>query len=265
MKEKFDFNLEKLKKVRWKNLTIRFIIYIFGVYLFGLGIAIYLNTQVGASQIDITNFAFIALIKGIASDGSLNSLGIYPTVLLVFYLIMLFFVVSLRFTNAAINYKKNKDKKIFLTALFHSILDLIPTFMWAYFVDLSELYIPVNAIGNLPILAKTWIYMAGFLIYCAGIAITVFANMLYGPYNGLSQELYILTKWNYKLCRIIMDVILMTIGIITMVITPLFSWHAKGEWFGKYFGFGTIFMAFISGPVIGTMLHTIKKYIKIPQ
>lgn len=262
MKEYFKLQYHEFKN-NWKQIATRFIIYILGVYLFGMGIALYLNTQVGASHIDITNFAFIAILKGLKDDGSLSDLSIYSTVLLIFYLAMLVVVISLRFTNAYLNYRKNHDKIIFLKATINSVLDLIPTFVWAYFVQLNQLYIPVEQIGNLKVLARTWIFIGGFLLYCVGIALTVYANMLFGPYNGLSQELHLLTNWNYKLCRVLVDVILMLIGLITFLATPLFDWNLKGQWLSLYFGFGTIFMTFIAGPVIGFMLHSMNKFIKI--
>ncbi len=263
MKEYFTIQYQNWK-LNWKKILIKLLIYIIGVFLFGMGIALYLNTRVGASHIDITNFAFIAILKGLNSNGSLSDLTSYATVLLIFYLCMLTVIVSLRATSAIINYKATHNKQIVISAVVNTILDLIPTFVWAYFVKLSELYIPVEKIGQInDTLIQTWIFIAGFLLYCFGITLTVFANLLFGPYNGLSYELHNLTKWNYKLCRVIVDFALMIVGIILILATTKFDWTTKEHWFSLYFGFGTIFMTFIAGPVIGTMLVWVKKVIKI--
>ncbi|WP_368487002.1 SPE_1075/MLC_0560 family membrane protein [Spiroplasma sp. DGKH1] len=260
-------------KNNWRTILIRFVIYIVGVYLFGLGIALYMNTRVGASQVDITNFAFLGVLINITKTGENkgalgpDELSHYSYFLMIFYVCMFGAATIMRIINVIIKYRHTKENNVIMEGIVYTVLDLIPLFVWAYFVQLNLLFLGGavgDRISHMGILERTWIFMAAFIIYCFGIAFAVYANMLFGPYNALSMELHRLTKMNYKLARVIADLCLALVGII-LILACSWSWDLKLAFFSNYLGFGTIFMTFISGPIIGVILTYMHKFIKLDR
>lgn len=250
-------------KKNWKNLTSRFIIYNIGVFLFGLGIAIYMNTKVGASHLDILVFALLKTIHGTSDSGSVShNLDQYYSQFLTFvYLIILTFAILFNILLLIRDYKITKNKQIISKYLLRIVSDIIPVFIWPYYIKLSQLYIPLDAIGELEVFFRTWIFIGGFLLYTTGFTFVVYSKMFLGPYNSVSSGLHNLTRINYALSRVIIDVILAGAGIIVVLVNGS-QFGVKMDFFNNYLLFGTVFFVFISGHIIGWKLKKLTNFVE---
>ncbi|WP_342252260.1 SPE_1075/MLC_0560 family membrane protein [Spiroplasma endosymbiont of Amphibalanus improvisus] len=260
--KKYLNEIKLVWKNDWKTILFRFGVYIFGVYIFGLGIALYLNTQVGLSQIDITVYAYIVISHNITTGVvTPEQITDYYSLYLIVLYVGLFIVGSIMKIYTTIrNYLKFKDTQIIYKNVTMILLDIIPIFLWPLFVSLSSMYVPIDAIGQMSAFARTWIFMGAFLLYCLGIALVVYSNLLLGPYNSLSANFCEITKINYKVSRVLFDCLIASVGIISLLIN---NPPGLNIFWDNYFVFGTIFMMFISGPIIGLMLKYLNQAEKI--
>ncbi|UWD35069.1 hypothetical protein NX779_00205 [Mycoplasma cottewii] len=102
--------IEDIKNNRRKYL-IRLICLILGFYLFSLSIALYAVTNVGASQVDFTNFAILGIFdKWTNKDSGLVELSQYKIALTALYLFLM--ILSAIFLSVSIlkKYKVEKNK-----------------------------------------------------------------------------------------------------------------------------------------------------------
>ncbi len=80
----------------WHIFLLQGFLFFVWIYLTSLGIVIYAPTSTGASQIDFTVFALLALMYDNYTAGHLNDTVLtahYALVLLMYYLVLIFFTI----------------------------------------------------------------------------------------------------------------------------------------------------------------------------
>lgn len=259
MKNYFKSQAHILKH-NWKCLSIKFAINIFAVYLFALAISLYMNTKVGVSHIDIFIFSLMK-VKNI-------EIKHYSTYLLYFYLMLFAFLIILRMIKIikVTHYNKKTNQQLEKYWVVEQIFDLfcqiIPVFLWPLFIRLNLLYIDIEKIGKLDDWSRGWIFWLGYSLYCISFGIIVFSNILFGPYNGISNDLAtIIPKLNYSFARIIIDVIIAACGILILFCSSLTD-NQKMDFLKNRFSYGTVMMTIFSGPIIGYISNKLNKWSK---
>ncbi|AGM25395.1 SPE_1075/MLC_0560 family membrane protein [Spiroplasma chrysopicola] len=260
-------------KAHWRSMSFRIFFYLVGVYIFGLSVSLYMDLNLGVVNEDLIVFALIA---DIWTKGGDNVEEYYAIMLVVVYLGFWLFVVLFKVIKLIqFHRKKRLTLTLIYDEIFKMILDLVPVFLWPAAVQLNVLIInPAETIKPLDPShitgsqaqwnewIRSWILWASYLLFCLGLAIIVSTKMLEGPYNGLSGELALITKVPYAACRVIVDMVLLVVGLgilflgqypISERLSHLYSWVS----------YATILMAFFAGPLIGLIVVTLERYIKI--
>lgn len=250
----------------WKYYGIKLLFFIFGFYLFTLGIAVTSPTDVGGSNLNITGFSLISLFNQLESSGRLSAenVGKYPFVLLFIYLGTL--IVSAIFTTIWIaqDYKVNKNKKLWFKLLILIISDTVMMFAISEMINVHWFYISINGIKSLNFSLRSWIFMLGFLSFCLGLSMWVYAGFLLGPYNSICKSFMKMTNMSFKYSRILMDILILLPGIILIFFFNA-SVQTKINYFTTYFNYGTICFIIVAGPLAHLFLEKIWHKIPIPK
>lgn len=262
MRKYFDRIVANCQR-HWRLYLIKGTFFIIGVYLFTLGIAVTSPTDVGGSNLNITGFSIISLFHQLQDNGRLTpeNLGRYPFVLLFVYLGILIISVFFTVIWIARDYQVNKNKKIWYKLLVLIISDGVMMFVLSYMIDLHWLYISKSNIKDLDFSLRSWVFILGFLAFCLGLSMWVYAGFLLGPYNSICKSFMHLTNMPYKYARILMDVLILVPGLI-MILFFNNSWETKFNFFTTYFNFGTIGFIFVAGPLAHLLLENL--WDKIP-
>ncbi|WP_425379630.1 SPE_1075/MLC_0560 family membrane protein [Spiroplasma endosymbiont of Stenodema calcarata] len=259
-------------KWQWQHLWHIFLLQGFlvfiGIYLTSLGIAIYAPTSTGASQIDFTVFALLALMYGNYGNGHLHDTVLtahYAVVLWLYYLVLILFTIIFMLITNIKAYQKTKDREIWVKFgimiigdLFLAwLLPLLIHFNWKYIISADAIQQWAESSGGI----AAWLFLGGFSLYCIGIAIWIFSKTLYGPYNDICEAFIKLTKLKYPVARILLDVMMVIPGFIFWLFLPLNN--DKWNFLFTNFSFGTVAFVFISGPYVNVVKKVLAKFIKI--
>lgn len=280
MKEWFDERF-MYAKVNFRVLIIKTALLIAGMMVMALGIALYIPTGLGKSQVDFTVFTFIYVFRGkFVDDNSAmqaNGAGMpYSTMLTWFYVMTLLVSGIMGLVATLNNYKKNKVKAVWIGLATIVATDLAITFIFPYMVNFFS--VSSGSGGVFGIQAKltswfatfdsangesssagirSWMFVLAFIVFCLGIALWVKSTWAPGPYNSICTQFMALTKLNYTISRIVCDLIIVAPALVAIWIVP----GESATYFFKNFAIATIAFVFVAGPFVSLMLKGMDKVI----
>lgn len=260
--------IEDIKNNRRKYL-IRLICLILGFYLFSLSIALYAVTNVGASQVDFTNFAILGIFdKWTNKDSGLVELSQYKIALTSLYLFLM--ILSAIFLSVSIlkKYKVEKNKKLWIELVVLIVLDLIVIFTMPYLINAQIAMF--GKIGynewmfnsSTQYQFRTIFFLIAYALYILGLTFWVHSGWLISPYNSINNSFMKMTKLPFNTSRVLMDILIFLPGVIILLVNPV-SWSIKGQFLLNYLNIGTIMFVFATGPLLGKTLNVLNKITKI--
>ncbi|AGR42521.1 SPE_1075/MLC_0560 family membrane protein [Spiroplasma diminutum] len=260
-------NQKKLIKNNWKGILIKVILLILGVIVSSFGLALYQQPAVGGSQIDWFIYNALSLVEPFSKDGSVRGEVLnkfYPTSLTLVYIILIIFAIGFSIKPTMEEYKKLKSKIIWFSFLFVVIADIAITFIVPQIVglflrSLSELNIKNTDPNNLAI--RNLALIGGFLAFVIGIALWVKSGLLLGPFNNICTQFIRLTKMNYAMGRLLIDISILILGFILFPFIIGEEGSNKTNFLLTNFGLGTICFTFLVGPIVNTQLNILNKFI----
>ncbi|WHQ37475.1 SPE_1075/MLC_0560 family membrane protein [Spiroplasma sp. SV19] len=252
----------------WHIFLLQGFLFFVGIYLTSLGIAIYAPTSTGASQIDFTIFALLALMYGNYANGHLQDTVLtahYALALWMYFLILVFFTIIFMLIVNIKAYRNTKDRQIWVKFTIMILGDLVLAwllpllihFNWQYIISAVRIQQWAESSGGI----AAWLFLGGFSLYCLGLAIWIYSKTWYGPYNHICEAFIKLTKLKYPVARILLDVMMVIPGFIFWVFLPLNN--DKWNFLFTNFSFGTMAFIFISGPYVNVFKKILAKFLKI--
>ncbi|AGR41649.1 SPE_1075/MLC_0560 family membrane protein [Spiroplasma taiwanense] len=262
--------LSKMKylKTNYLRVIVKILLFLLGFILSTLGIAMYISSTIGASQIDWTLYNISSIIgkynfeTGTMSDEVLKST--YILALNILYIIMVFFSFIFALSPTIKEYKKIRKNEIWFNLLIIIISDIIIAFLTPLLLNFyfkNVIILDKIMSDKITQEIRNWIFIAGFTIFCFGIALWVHSGIIMGPFNNICYQLMRLTNMNYLKSRVIIDFCIFFPGIVFWFFIPG-NWNQRLLFLTKNFGIGTIAFTFIAGPYINMFLNFIKKCIK---
>ncbi|BAL62102.1 hypothetical protein QQG09_01545 [Melissococcus plutonius] len=187
-----------------KSLLLRLLYALIGVAIFSFGSATLRIGQVGLDPFTAANI-------GIGDKVGL-SLGVYQVIINIIILIFVFFF----------------DRK------YIGLGTIINMFLTGFFIDYFTLF--YQKLINIPInlVTQSILLVCGILIFTFGASFYMSAKLGNAPYDAIAPLIVDYTHKQYRIIRIIQDVIFLAIALV----------------FGGPVGIGTIINAFFTGPLI---------------
>ncbi|WP_339020839.1 SPE_1075/MLC_0560 family membrane protein [Spiroplasma endosymbiont of Atherix ibis] len=249
----------------WLSILAKIILAFLGLFISCFGLALYQQPAVGGSQIDWTLYNIIATMTPYGSDGSMfgeKFVSIYPIALLTCNIILILFAIGFSIKPSIDDYKLTKKNKIWVLFVWMIIADLIITFSIPFII---KMFIPIvsqwvsregksisSSIG-----IRNWLFIAGFLCFVLGIGFWVKSGWMLGPFNNICTQFLRLTKLNYTIGRLIIDIFIFSLGFAFF---PFIKGDStKLNFFLTNFGLGTICFTFLVGPLVNYLILFLDK------
>ncbi|WP_368486752.1 SPE_1075/MLC_0560 family membrane protein [Spiroplasma sp. DGKH1] len=244
-------------QISWKKISIKIFLFLIGLYLFTIGLSIYLPTAVGVMHLDFTIYSVLMVWKGIYADGTLDTTvsngTVHWIVLGCYFFILMLFSIGFASVSAYRKYQVTKNKYEFNILWWVLMMDLVIVLLEPFMLQLHELYITpelANKIKNSDYTIRMWIFFGGFLLNALGDAIWLKSNIFLGPYNSICFNFQKMSKWKYINARIFLDFCILIPGVIITLTTTTISWDLKEKFFLNYINLGTVAFIFAFGPIV---------------
>ncbi|QEH61258.1 hypothetical protein SCHIN_v1c00600 [Spiroplasma chinense] len=263
MKEYFSTGYKNAKK-DWRINLIKFVLLLFGIYFMALGIAIYIPTEIGASQVDFTTFVLVGLKTG-TTERLDNFTKVYSDMLIYFYLVLTFISTCMGLVNTIRAHKKTMEPKVWIGFVFTLITNIAITFILPKVVYLNSMYVTYDGVKDMIMVngvvstgVASWIFAGAFIVFCLGVTCWVKSGWATGPYNTVCDELLKMTRLTFPMARLICDAAMVVPGLILLWVIP------NGDKTGFLFtnlSIGTLVFVFATGPLCGAMKKLLDKII----
>ncbi|AUB32146.1 SPE_1075/MLC_0560 family membrane protein [Spiroplasma floricola] len=244
----------------WLSILVKIILAFLGLFISSFGLALYQQPAVGGSQIDWTLYNIIATIIPYGSDGSLSGekfVSIYPTTLLIWNIVLILFAIAFSIKPSIDDYKSTKKNKIWVLFVWIIIADLVITFSVPFII---KMFMPIvsqwvsrdgtsisSSIG-----VRNWLFIAGFLCFVLGIGFWVKSGWMLGPFNNICTQFLRLTKLNYTVGRLLIDIVIFALGFAFF---PFIQGEStKTDFLLTNFGLGTVCFTFLVGPLVNYLI-----------
>ena len=222
IKELFSYCI---KKIHEKDLIRRAILYIAGLFILAFGVAVGINADLGVSVVNLNPFIISEIFE--------TTMGQFVTAMLIIFILIELAILRRKFTIL-------------------NVLQIIPSFMFGYFVDLSrwivgDFRIPTLAGSVLMLLTCSLLLSSGLVIYMN-------AKLVSMPAEGIVEVVAsVIPNGTFPKTKIMFDCTLVSIAIVISL-----------AYFGRLHGIhvGTLFLAMNTGRIMPLVRRVIDPFLR---